>query len=142
MVMEPESRMYSSPVVVLDFQSLYPSLIIAYNLCYTTCVGKVQHAQAKGQPVRLGTSVYAPPAGAFAPGGPADLQNLIIAPNGVGYVPPRVRPGVVPRMLHEILATRVMVKTAMKKTPASEKVGMRCLSCWSACLLHHYGISV
>eukprot|EP00967_Tisochrysis_lutea_P065846 scaffold85693_cov17-Tisochrysis_lutea.AAC.1 len=25
LVMEPESRMYTSPVLVLDFQSLYPS---------------------------------------------------------------------------------------------------------------------
>jgi len=27
LVMEPESRMYSSPVLVLDFQSLYPSQV-------------------------------------------------------------------------------------------------------------------
>ena len=29
LVMEPESRMYASPVVVLDFQSLYPSQVRA-----------------------------------------------------------------------------------------------------------------
>ncbi len=46
LILEPESRMYSSPVVVLDFQSLYPSLIIAYNLCYTTCIGRPLHAKA------------------------------------------------------------------------------------------------
>lgn len=35
LVMEPESRFYADgPVVVLDFQSLYPSQIIAYNLCF------------------------------------------------------------------------------------------------------------
>lgn len=32
LVMEPESKLYTSPVLVLDFQSLYPSIIIAYNL--------------------------------------------------------------------------------------------------------------
>lgn len=28
--------LYQSPVVILDFASLYPSLYRAYNLCYTT----------------------------------------------------------------------------------------------------------
>ncbi|CAN0412046.1 unnamed protein product, partial [Ectocarpus sp. 8 AP-2014] len=40
LVFEPRSRFYTSPVVVLDFQSLYPSMMIAYNLCYTTILGK------------------------------------------------------------------------------------------------------
>jgi DNA polymerase elongation subunit (family B) len=31
LVMEPISQFYSSPMLVLDFQSLYPSVMIAYN---------------------------------------------------------------------------------------------------------------
>lgn len=31
LVMEPHSNFYSSPLLVLDFQSLYPSIIIAFN---------------------------------------------------------------------------------------------------------------
>ena len=42
MVMEPRSSFYSDPVVVLDFQSLYPSMILAYNLCYSTCLGRLR----------------------------------------------------------------------------------------------------
>ncbi|KAF8822517.1 hypothetical protein IE077_003577, partial [Cardiosporidium cionae] len=42
MVMEPLSNFYWSPVIVLDFQSLYPSMIIAYNLCYSTYMGSLQ----------------------------------------------------------------------------------------------------
>eukprot|EP00775_Hariotina_reticulata_P012068 gene12067-12209_t len=167
LVMEPESRMYSCPVIVLDFQSLYPSLVIAYNLCYTTCVGRPAHAAAAvaaacqrpgnqgaaaggtpaesaapgrdpvgcqlheqlpaGTGVRLGVSSYAPPPDALLPGGAADAEGLILAPNGVAFVPPRVRPGVLPRLLHEILATRVMVKAAMKRSKA-DKVLQRCLN--------------
>ncbi len=55
LVMEPRSRMYTDPVIVLDFQSLYPSVIIAYNFCFSTCLGKLsQHLT--GAPIndRLG----------------------------------------------------------------------------------------
>lgn len=33
LIMEPLSAFYNSPLVVLDFQSLYPSVMIAYNYC-------------------------------------------------------------------------------------------------------------
>ena len=39
LVMEPESKFYEDPVLVLDFQSLYPSMVIAYNYCFSTCLG-------------------------------------------------------------------------------------------------------
>lgn len=38
--MEPKSQFYTDPVIVLDFQSLYPSMVLAYNLFYTTCLGR------------------------------------------------------------------------------------------------------
>lgn len=56
LVMEPESTMYSDPVIVLDFQSLYPSQIIAYNLCFCTCLGRPKHAVDPSQATKLGAS--------------------------------------------------------------------------------------
>uniref|UniRef100_A0A0E0QCI4 DNA polymerase zeta catalytic subunit n=1 Tax=Oryza rufipogon TaxID=4529 RepID=A0A0E0QCI4_ORYRU len=117
LVMEPESAFYSDPVVVLDFQSLYPSMIIAYNLCYSTCLGKVFPSKSSV----LGVSSYS-----ADPQKIADLKNqLLLTPNGVLYVQPEVRKGVLPRLLEEILSTRIMVKKAMKKLSASQKVLQR-----------------
>lgn len=36
-VLEPDVGAYWEPVVCLDFQSLYPSIMMAHNLCHSTC---------------------------------------------------------------------------------------------------------
>jgi DNA polymerase zeta len=41
--------------------------------------------------------------------------KLTVAPNGIMYVKPEVRKGLLGRMLTELLDTRVMVKQAMKR---------------------------
>ncbi|XP_058193390.1 DNA polymerase zeta catalytic subunit isoform X2 [Rhododendron vialii] len=114
LVMEPESGFYADPVVVLDFQSLYPSMIIAYNLCFCTCLGNVVPSKAN----TLGVSSFSPDLHVLR-----DLkQEILLTPNGVMYVPSKVRKGVLPRLLEEILSTRIMVKQAMKKLAPSQQV--------------------
>ena len=114
LVMEPESGFYADPVVVLDFQSLYPSMIIAYNLCFSTCLGKVAPSKAN----TLGVSSFSPD--------PSVLQSveneILLTPNGVMYVSSKVRKGITPRLLEEILSTRIMVKQAMKRLSPSQKI--------------------
>ncbi|XP_078398728.1 DNA polymerase zeta catalytic subunit isoform X1 [Cetorhinus maximus] len=109
LVMEPESRFYSNSVLVLDFQSLYPSIIIAYNYCYSTCLGNIDYL-GKEEEFKFGCISQKVP--------PELLHQLwndiTISPNGVAFVKSSVRKGVVPSMLEEILKTRIMVKQAMK----------------------------
>ncbi|XP_054474015.1 DNA polymerase zeta catalytic subunit isoform X1 [Anoplopoma fimbria] len=109
LVMEPESRFYSNSVIVLDFQSLYPSIVIAYNYCYSTCLG---HVDSLGTPdeFKFGcTSLRVPPELLY------QLRNdITVSPNGIAFVKSSVRKGVLPSMLEEILNTRIMVKQSMK----------------------------
>ncbi|XP_027406998.1 DNA polymerase zeta catalytic subunit isoform X3 [Bos indicus x Bos taurus] len=109
LILEPESRFYSNSVLVLDFQSLYPSIVIAYNYCFSTCLGHVENL-GKYDEFKFGcTSLRVPP----------DLlyqirHDITVSPNGIAFVKPSVRKGVLPRMLEEILKTRLMVKRSMK----------------------------
>ena len=107
LIMEPQSAFYNSPLLVLDFQSLYPSIMIAYNYCYSTCLGriigwrgrnKMGFADFKRQP-RLLELVK---------------DSINISPNGIMYVKPEMRKSLLAKMLGEILETRVMVKSGMK----------------------------
>ena len=113
LVAEPQSGLYTSPVVVLDFQSLYPSIVIAYNICYSTCLGRVpSEPGAFSSPRILGVGHVTLSA--------ARMRTLLrrgdlwVSPNGIAFVRPERRAGVLPRMLSEILGTRVLIKQALK----------------------------
>jgi len=96
---------------VLDFRSLYPSVVIAYNLCYSTCLGKAgSQPDAEGH-VKLGVTSFARPPGMLA----AVQEDTFVTPNGVIYLQSHVREGVLPRLLREILSARVAVKKLMKE---------------------------
>jgi DNA polymerase elongation subunit (family B) len=60
-VIEPEKTFYTEPVIIVDFQSLYPSLIIAYNLCYSTCLGKLTTINTDAYPPTRKLGVYVIP---------------------------------------------------------------------------------
>jgi DNA polymerase elongation subunit (family B) len=117
LVMEPESGFYVDPVVVLDFQSLYPSMIIAHNLCFSTMLGNVNRLSSWSEPQQLGVvrGYRAPDKAELAKvfGAPAG-DGVYVAPNGEMFVAAPHRRGILPQMLHEVLETRVMVKGAMK----------------------------
>ncbi|KAJ5555085.1 C4-type zinc-finger of DNA polymerase delta [Penicillium sp. DV-2018c] len=120
LVMEPQSDFYTSPVLVLDFQSLYPSVMIAYNYCYSTFLGRAMHWRGRD---KMGFMDYKRQ--------PRLLELLKdkvnIAPNGMMYAKQEVRQSLLAKMLSEILETRVMVKNGMK-ADKDDKVLQRLLN--------------
>lgn len=124
LVMEPRSGFYFDPVVVLDFQSLYPSIIIAYNLCFSTCAGRLEHLQSPT--AKLGVlEAYEQPH--YRP------EDLSVMPNEAIFLKRSKKPGILPRMLYEILQTRIMVKKALKELQKKVAVPRQRLGpdCWT-----------
>ncbi|KAJ7181668.1 hypothetical protein C8R43DRAFT_869366 [Mycena crocata] len=107
LIMEPLSCFYTSPVVVLDFQSLYPSIMIANNYCYSTFLGRVKDFQGKQ---KFGVTDLSLRSGLVE----TLYDHINVSPTGMMFVKPEVRKGLLGRMLAELLDTRVMVKQAMK----------------------------
>ncbi|GAB7324971.1 hypothetical protein MBLNU13_g08776t1 [Cladosporium sp. NU13] len=107
LVMEPMSSFYTSPLLVLDFQSLYPSIVIAYNYCYSTCLGRITNWRGTN---KMGFADFKRTPGLLE----LVKDKVNIAPNGMMYVKPGMRKSLLAKMLGEILETRVMVKSGMK----------------------------
>lgn len=108
LVMEPQSAFYNSPVLVLDFQSLYPSVMIAYNYCYSTFLGRIVNWRGTS---KMGFTDYKRQERLLEL-----LKDYInIAPNGMMYTKVEIRKSLLAKMLTEILETRVMVKSGMKQ---------------------------
>jgi DNA polymerase elongation subunit (family B) len=108
LVMEPQSAFYTSPLLVLDFQSLYPSVMIAYNYCYSTFLGRITDWRGMN---KMGFTRYERQKGMLG----LLQEHINIAPNGMMYVKPEIRKSLLAKMLTEILETRIMVKSGMKR---------------------------
>lgn len=109
LVMEPLQDFYTDPVCVLDFRSLYPSIIIAYNLCYSTCIGRLP--EKEGTAVKLGVKENIVDPALLKMIG---IENIYIAPNRMVYVSPKVRCSLLAQMLGDILDTRFMLQKSVR----------------------------
>eukprot|EP00850_Spirogloea_muscicola_P000852 SM000003S11097 [mRNA] locus=s3:857343:865257:- [translate_table: standard] len=90
-VLEAKQGFFEKPIATLDFASLYPSIMMAHNLCYCTLVPKDQLAKLQLPP----TSVTRTPAG--------DM-----------FVKADVEKGILPEILEELLAARKVAKNDLK----------------------------
>jgi len=89
-VLEACQGYYDAPVATLDFASLYPSIMMAHNLCYTTLVPK-EHVSR------------------LAP------DQMETSPCGNTFVKASVLKGLLPEVLEELLAARKRAKADLKK---------------------------
>jgi hypothetical protein len=140
LTLEPRSGHYKDPVVVCDFTALYPSLIIAYNLCYSTCAGKLEYHSTRREmrlegrtTGKLGPFLYTEgrtatvlthhmkslqtngKTGNRVGGNSSEKDRAYISPTGTIYVSEGVVKGVLPQVLDEMLTTRAMLKRAAKE---------------------------
>jgi len=92
-VLEPVRGLLKD-VVVLDYKSLYPTIMMAHNLCYSTVVTGDRHAKP--------------------------ISGLIRAPSGGEFVPAETYPGIVPGILKNLLERRVETKNRMKSADSGE----------------------
>jgi len=127
LVMEPSSGFYWDPVLVLDFKGMYPSLIVAHNLSFDTCLG---HSRRTGLGPSSQMGVLSGPwqLGASAnelaesfDGTEGELQDpaVRLAASGALFVGPQVRKGLLPLMLAEVLQLRAETKKLAKQSCAS-----------------------
>ena len=90
-VLEPTTGFYTMPIATLDFASLYPSIIIAHNLCYSTILSPHQANQL-------------------------DPSTVTKTPCGNFFVKNNLRPGLLPLVLQDLLSAR---KRARKELAAA-----------------------
>lgn len=91
-VLEPKAGFYEKPIATLDFASLYPSIMMAYNLCYCTLVT------------------------------PEDVRKLNLppecinkTPSGETFVKSNLQKGILPEILEELLTARKRAKADLKE---------------------------
>ena len=77
-------------IAVLDFKSMYPSIMIGHNICYTTRIDPVQNDQ------------------------PSEGEEVHTAPTGARFRHQSVRKGLVPALLEDLMAQRDEHKAALK----------------------------
>lgn len=84
-VIEPKRGFYNMPIATLDFASLYPSIMMAHNICYSTFVRKSDVQYLKP-------------------------EDYIRSPSGDCFVRPTIRKGVLSKILEDLLSARKIAK--------------------------------
>lgn len=89
-VIDPKRGFYTHPIATLDFASLYPSIMMAHNLCYTTLIPGDQYKKFD----------------------PKDIEQT---PNGDYFLRTEKKKGILPTILEELLTARKKAKKELKE---------------------------
>lgn len=100
-VIEPKRGYYKDPIATLDFSSLYPSIIMAHNLCYTTLLNTAKQSQFK-----------------------LTEEQVTKTPSNSLFVKESVMKGILPEILEDLLSARKTAKAELKNAtdPLEQKV--------------------
>jgi DNA polymerase delta subunit 1 len=82
---------YSEPIATLDFASLYPSIMMAHNLCYSTMISEKECEKL----------------------GMMEGNDFTLTPSGDRFVKPSVKKGILPEILEELLQARYPFKNSI-----------------------------
>lgn len=101
-VISPHRDFYQEPVSTLDFQALYPSIIIAFNLCYTTAIRNFAD-----MPSWWEEGIH--------------YRKVPIKEKTYYFVTRKVIEGVLPRMMQKVLKKRYAKKGEMKNAKTQDE---------------------
>ncbi|CAG8570555.1 13511_t:CDS:10 [Cetraspora pellucida] len=92
-VIDPEKGFYNVPIATLDFSSLYPSIMMAHNLCYSTMVDQreIDNLGLKN-----------------------DSDYIVTPYQSARFVKAEVRKGLLPTILEDLLSARKKAKADLK----------------------------
>ncbi len=93
-MIEPKKAYYADPIATLDFNSLYPSIMMAHNLCYSTLImdPRVIEQQSLKKDI-----------------------DYTVTPSGDKFVKSTVKKGVLPAILEDLISARKRAKADLKK---------------------------
>lgn len=123
-VMDPIKGFYSSPISVLDFSSLYPSIMIVNNLCYTTLLNKSEAVAIldskipeKNDTADFSSFTQMITNENFSQNDEHILpEDIIITPTQNYFVKQNKRVGLLPQILITLLEERKKAKADLAKT--------------------------
>ena len=123
-VITPKPGYYDRPVATLDFASLYPSIMRAYNMCYSTMITSPKLARQRGY---NWSEAYEKPQWKNGDEPPDfrpvrhfqyegyDFKYLNDEDNDICFLTTKQRQGILPEILESLLSERKRVKKMMKQ---------------------------